>query len=202
MGPVSRRELRPRALRPIRIPERRQARRHLDLAQPEGLAAARELIAQAHVLVENFAPGTLEGWGLGPDGLQPAQPKPGAAAHLCVRPVRTLARPAGHAADPAGGVGVDQRPGSGPPAGAGRRPDRRVRRGCLRRAGRADRAAAAARRRCQGGRCLAVRVAAVDAAVPDADGAADARLGLPANRGRRRCWVSSGPPTAGWESTA
>ncbi len=32
-------------------------------------AAARELIAQAHVLVENFAPGTLEGWGFGPDTL-------------------------------------------------------------------------------------------------------------------------------------
>ncbi len=32
-------------------------------------AAARELIAEAHVLVENFAPGTLEGWGFGPDAL-------------------------------------------------------------------------------------------------------------------------------------
>jgi crotonobetainyl-CoA:carnitine CoA-transferase CaiB-like acyl-CoA transferase len=41
----------------------------LDLAQPDDLAAARELIARAHVLVEDFAPGTLEGWGLDPDTL-------------------------------------------------------------------------------------------------------------------------------------
>ncbi len=37
-------------------------------------AAAPELIAQAHVLVENFAPGTLEGWGLGPDALRGLNP--------------------------------------------------------------------------------------------------------------------------------
>jgi crotonobetainyl-CoA:carnitine CoA-transferase CaiB-like acyl-CoA transferase len=41
----------------------------LDLARPEDMAAARELIGQAHVLVEDFAPGTLEGWGLDPDAL-------------------------------------------------------------------------------------------------------------------------------------
>ena len=46
----------------------------LDLAQPDDVAAARELIAQAHVLVENFAPGTLEGWGLGVDGLREINP--------------------------------------------------------------------------------------------------------------------------------
>jgi hypothetical protein len=33
-------------------------------AQPEGQAIARKLIAQADVLVENFRPGTLEGWGM------------------------------------------------------------------------------------------------------------------------------------------
>ena len=46
----------------------------LDLAQPDGVAAARALIAQAHVLVENFAPGTLEGWGLDLDTLQRLRP--------------------------------------------------------------------------------------------------------------------------------
>jgi crotonobetainyl-CoA:carnitine CoA-transferase CaiB-like acyl-CoA transferase len=47
----------------------------LDLAQPDDMAAARELIAQAHLLVEDFAPGTLEGWGLGIEDLQQLNPK-------------------------------------------------------------------------------------------------------------------------------
>jgi crotonobetainyl-CoA:carnitine CoA-transferase CaiB-like acyl-CoA transferase len=38
------------------------------------LADARELIAQAHLLVENFAPGTLEGWGLDVDTLGKLNP--------------------------------------------------------------------------------------------------------------------------------
>jgi crotonobetainyl-CoA:carnitine CoA-transferase CaiB-like acyl-CoA transferase len=46
----------------------------LDLRLPGDAAAARELIAQAHLLVEGFAPGTLEGWGLGIDSLQQLNP--------------------------------------------------------------------------------------------------------------------------------
>lgn len=36
----------------------------IDLRDPEGQAIAKRLIAQADVLVENFRPGTLEGWGM------------------------------------------------------------------------------------------------------------------------------------------
>jgi formyl-CoA transferase len=47
----------------------------LDLRQPEGQAIAKRLIAEADVLVENFRPGTLEGWGMGYEAL--AQDNPG-----------------------------------------------------------------------------------------------------------------------------
>lgn len=40
-----------------------------NLRVPEGQALVRRLIATADVLVENFKPGTLEKWGLGPDVL-------------------------------------------------------------------------------------------------------------------------------------
>ena len=46
----------------------------LDLRQPEGRDLARRLIAEADVLVENFRPGTLEEWGLGPDVLKAENP--------------------------------------------------------------------------------------------------------------------------------
>lgn len=46
----------------------------LDLRQPDGRAIARRLIAQADVLVENFRPGTLEEWGLGPEVLKAENP--------------------------------------------------------------------------------------------------------------------------------
>ncbi|CAG0988946.1 succinyl-CoA:(S)-malate CoA-transferase subunit B [Burkholderiales bacterium] len=36
----------------------------LDLRKPEGQAIARELASRADILVENFRPGTLEGWGM------------------------------------------------------------------------------------------------------------------------------------------
>jgi crotonobetainyl-CoA:carnitine CoA-transferase CaiB-like acyl-CoA transferase len=41
----------------------------LDLRHPEGQALFRRLLVHFEVLVENFAGGTLEGWGLGPDVL-------------------------------------------------------------------------------------------------------------------------------------
>ncbi len=47
----------------------------LDLRQPEGKALLLRLCAVSDVLIENFVPGTLEGWGLGPEVLQSANPR-------------------------------------------------------------------------------------------------------------------------------
>jgi len=46
----------------------------LDLRAAEGQDVARRLIAEADVLIENFRPGTLEGWGLGWDRLSALNP--------------------------------------------------------------------------------------------------------------------------------
>ena len=46
----------------------------LDLRQQEAQAVARQLIAEADVLVENFRPGTLEGWGMSPEQLHAINP--------------------------------------------------------------------------------------------------------------------------------
>ncbi len=46
----------------------------LNLRDPAGRALARRLAERCDVLIENFRPGTLEGWGLGPDDLKPVNP--------------------------------------------------------------------------------------------------------------------------------
>lgn len=46
----------------------------LDLRQAEAQAIARKLIAEADVLIENFRPGTLEGWGMSPAELHALNP--------------------------------------------------------------------------------------------------------------------------------
>jgi formyl-CoA transferase len=46
----------------------------LDLRSPEGQDIARKLIAEADVLIENFRPGTLEGWGMGWEVLSALNP--------------------------------------------------------------------------------------------------------------------------------
>ncbi|WP_137917718.1 CoA transferase [Hydrogenophaga sp. 2FB] len=46
----------------------------LDLRQKDGQDIARKLIAEADVLIENFRPGTLEGWGLSPEELHRINP--------------------------------------------------------------------------------------------------------------------------------
>lgn len=45
-----------------------------NLRVAEGQSLARRLIAEADVLIENFRPGTLEGWGLGPEALHAENP--------------------------------------------------------------------------------------------------------------------------------
>jgi crotonobetainyl-CoA:carnitine CoA-transferase CaiB-like acyl-CoA transferase len=47
----------------------------LDLRSAEGQAAVRALAAEADVLIENFKPGTMEGWGLGWEVLHALNPK-------------------------------------------------------------------------------------------------------------------------------
>ncbi len=46
-----------------------------NLRDPQGQSLARKLLEHADVVVENFRPGTLERWGLGPDELWPANPR-------------------------------------------------------------------------------------------------------------------------------
>ena len=46
-----------------------------NLRTPEGRDLARRLIGRADILIENFRPGTLEGWDLAPDALLAANPR-------------------------------------------------------------------------------------------------------------------------------
>ncbi len=47
----------------------------LDLRTPEGQDVVRSLAAEADVLIENFRPGAMEGWGLAPEALMAANPR-------------------------------------------------------------------------------------------------------------------------------
>lgn len=47
----------------------------LDLRAPEGQALVRQLAQEADVLIENFRPGAMEGWGLAPDDLVAINPR-------------------------------------------------------------------------------------------------------------------------------
>ena len=46
----------------------------LDLRKPEGQAIAKKMASRADIVVENFRPGTMEGWGMGYDALAAANP--------------------------------------------------------------------------------------------------------------------------------
>ena len=45
-----------------------------DLRTPFGVEVVKRLVAKADILVENYRPGTLERWGLGPDVLTAINP--------------------------------------------------------------------------------------------------------------------------------
>jgi formyl-CoA transferase len=47
----------------------------LDLREPQARDIVRRLAAEADVLIENFRPGAMEGWGLGPDALLALNPR-------------------------------------------------------------------------------------------------------------------------------
>ena len=47
----------------------------LDLKKSEGQQIARQLIDSADVVIENFRPGVMESWGLGPDEIKKSNPK-------------------------------------------------------------------------------------------------------------------------------
>ena len=47
----------------------------LDLKSPEDAAKLKELVKRSDVVAENFRPGTLEKWGLGPDVLMALNPR-------------------------------------------------------------------------------------------------------------------------------
>lgn len=47
----------------------------LDLKHPEGAALAKQLCADANAIIENFRPGVMESWGLGPEELKADNPQ-------------------------------------------------------------------------------------------------------------------------------
>ena len=64
----------------------------LDLRKEEGRDLARRLAAKCDVVIENFRPGTMEKWGLGPDDAEEDEPGRDLRARLGLRPDRALLR--------------------------------------------------------------------------------------------------------------
>jgi crotonobetainyl-CoA:carnitine CoA-transferase CaiB-like acyl-CoA transferase len=46
----------------------------VDLSRSQGCDIARQLLSHADILIENFRPGRMEAWGLGPEDIKPLNP--------------------------------------------------------------------------------------------------------------------------------
>lgn len=65
----------------------------INLATGEGQDLARSLVAISDVVIENFRPGTLEKWGLGPEELSSINPRCRTGAYFRLRADWTVSRP-------------------------------------------------------------------------------------------------------------
>ncbi|NKC17036.1 MAG: CoA transferase [Gammaproteobacteria bacterium] len=88
----------------------------LDLRQSRGRELLLDLVATAQVLVENFRPGTLEQWGLGPDELHARNPA------LIVTRISGWGQTGSKAGDPGYGSLIEARSGFAAMNGFGDRP--------------------------------------------------------------------------------
>ncbi len=62
----------------------------LNLREPEGQRIAAELAASADIVLENFRPGTMEKWGLGPEDIHERNPRGHLRPRLRLRADRPL----------------------------------------------------------------------------------------------------------------
>ena len=69
-------------------------RRRSTCASPRASGIAAELAADADIVLENFRPGTMEKWGLGPEDVHARNPRADLRARVRLRPDRPLPRPA------------------------------------------------------------------------------------------------------------
>ena len=67
----------------------------IDLHTAEGQELVRRLAGRADAVIENYRPGKLESWGLGPEQPASGQPEAGRGAHLRLRPDRAVPGPGG-----------------------------------------------------------------------------------------------------------
>ena len=65
----------------------------LNLREPEGQEIAKQLADGADIILENFRPGTMEKWGLGPEDIHARNPKRHLRPRLRLRPDRPLRAP-------------------------------------------------------------------------------------------------------------